>query len=272
MKIMKTSSTISLRGETDFLRRQNNRQLKQQKKRRSIQVRGIHLAVLLLLLSSIAFGIYKTGRFVLNWEKLNVKNFRLTNCPPSKLPDVKRILGLNGGNILALGLEDLRAQLLAVPEVKDVFISRVLPSTVEVTFLLRQPVFQLETKGKYNIIDKEGVHLYKNVEKRTDLITAKNVAKGQEEALIPYFEELSEIKDFIEYVSLKPPYGIQLKLKGVRETFYPGDIDFASKINYYLKLRKKLFLDKNKITNVDLRFEDRFYLEYEEEVHRKNEE
>jgi cell division septal protein FtsQ len=268
---MKSTAAITLRGETDFLRRQNNRMIRKQKKLKTIKIKGIHLFVLLIFLSSVAFGIYKTGRFVLSWEKLNVKSFRLINCPPSKLKEVKNILGAYYSNILVLNLDQLRTRLGGVPEVRDAFVSRILPSTVEIKFLLREPVFQFENKGKYNIIDKEGIYLYKNAKKREDLITVKNVSEGQEENIIPYLSQLNSIKNYIDYVGFKQPYGIILKLKGVSENFYPGEIDFADKINYYLRLREKLSLNKNKIKNVDLRFKDRFYLEFEEEVSRKNE-
>ena len=269
MKSM-TSTRIGIRGETDFLRRQNNRIVQKQKKLTSIKLKGIHLLLILALLSLIAFAIYKTGQFVLTWEKLNVKSYRLTRCSKTTLKEAKKILNRYSGNILTLSLQDLRTQLVSVPEVKEVSISRILPSTIEINFLLRKSVFQVEMKvnGKYNIIDKEGVILFKNVKKRKRLITVKNIESSQQEKIIPYLPQLNTIKKSIDYLSWKEPYGILLKLKGISETFYPGEIDFAEKINYYLKLRKKLSLKKSrrKIKNVDLRFKDRFYLEYEYEL------
>ena len=265
-----TGTRVGIRGETDFLRRQNNRIVQKQKKLKSIKLKGIHLLLILALLSLIAFAIYKTGQFVLTWEKLNVKSFRLTRCSKTTLKEAKKILSRYSGNILTLSLQDLRTQLVSVPEVKEVSISRILPSTIEINFFLRKPVFQVEMKvnGKYNIIDKEGVILFKNVKKRKRLITVKNIESSQQEKIIPYLPQLNTIKKNIDYLSWKEPYGILLKLKGISETFYPGEIDFAEKINYYLKLRKKLSLKKSrrKIKNVDLRFKDRFYLEYEHEL------
>lgn len=263
---MKTIANTGLMGETDFLRKQNNKIIKKQKKLKSIKLKGIHLLFILTLFSFIAFAIYKTGRFILTWEKLNIKSFKLSNIPGLKLKEVKNILKRSNGNILTLSLNDLRSQLVNIPEVKDASISRILPSTIEIRFLLRKPVFQIEVKGKYIIIDKEGVALYRNVENRENLITIKNIEISQQEKIIPYLSQLNSIKDHIDHVSFKEPYGILLKLKGIDETFYPGEVCITEKINYYLKLRKKLSLDKNKIMNVDLRFEDRFYLEYKEEV------
>jgi cell division septal protein FtsQ len=271
-----TRTSVGLRSEADFLRRQNNRIVQKQKKLKSIKLKGIHLLFILALLSLIAFAIYKTGQFLLTWDQLNVKSFRLTKCSKTSLREVKKILSSYSGNILTLSLQDLKTQLVSIPEIKEVSISRILPSTIEIKFLLRKPVFQVAMKSnrKYNIIDNEGVILFKNVKKRRGLITVKNIESSQQEKIIPYLSQLNSIKNHIDYVSLKEPYGILLKLKGISETFYPGETDFAKKINDYLKLRRKLSLNKNanknKIRNVDLRFEDRFYLEYEyqEEVSR----
>jgi cell division septal protein FtsQ len=258
-----TGSHIGLSGEADFMRRQNNRQIQKQKKLRSIKLKGIHLLFILTLISFIAFAIFKTGQFILTWEKLEITSFKLTDLPDAQIKPVKTILSRYGGNILTLSLDHLRADLAAVPEVKDVVVSRSLPSTVEIGFIMREPVYQLEINGKYNVIDKEGVVLYREVEKRGDLITVKSVDLNQRDRILPYFSQLESIREYIEYVSFKEPYGIQLKLGNIDETFYPGEIDFDGKIDYYLRLRKKLFLNKDKIVNVDLRFKDRFYLEYE---------
>lgn len=260
---------VGLKGETDFLRRQNNRLIQKQKKLRTIKIKGIHLLIILTTLSFIAFGIYKTGRFVLTWEKLNIKSFKLAHCPDTKLKQVKHILKRYGGNILTLNLEDLRTELADIPEVKDVSISRTLPATVAIRFMMRKPVFQRQVSknGKYNIIDKEGVVLYRQVDRRDELITVKKVKKSRMEKVLPYLTRLESIREYIDYVSYQEPYGILLKLKGIRETFYPGDIDFAGKIDTYLRLRKKLSLNASTIKNVDLRFEDRFYLEFYGQSH-----
>ncbi len=260
----RAESGIGLKGETDFLRRQNNRLIRKQKKLRTIKIKTIHLLFILTTLSFIAFGIYKTGRFVLTWEKLNIKSFKLADCPDTKLKQVKQILNRYGGNILTLNLEDLRTELADIPEVKDVSISRTLPAAVSIRFMMREPVFQRQANrnGKYDIIDKEGVVLYRQVDRRDRLITVKKVQKSQMEKVLPYLTQLESIREYIDYVGYHEPYGILLKLKGIRETFYPGEIDFAGKIDTYLRLRKKLALNTNTIKNVDLRFEDRFYLEF----------
>ncbi|MDQ1350508.1 MAG: cell division protein FtsQ, partial [Acidobacteriota bacterium] len=171
-----------------------------------------------------------------------------------------------GNNILTLSLDTLRAELAAIPEIKDVSVSRNLPSTLAVQLVLREPVFQVEIpfEGKYSVMDKEGVVLYRRADMRNDLITIKDTPSDKVKKILPYLSPLAEIKDYIEYVGFREPYGLMVKLNQVNEIFYPGEIDFAEKIDYYLKLKNKLNLADNIIKSVDLRFEDRFYLEYEE--------
>jgi len=274
-----TGLGLALRSETDYLRRQNNLLIRKQKKLRSIKIKGIHLLFILTVLSFIAFTIFKTAQFILTWDKLGVKYFQVTGCSgPISGPirgQADKILDRHrGNNILTLSLDALRAQLAGIPEIKDVSVSRNLPSTVAVQLVLREPVFQVETpgEGKYTVMDKEGVVLYRRAEKKDELITVKDTPGDRVQKILPYFSRLEDIKNYIEYVGFREPYGLMMKLTQVNEIFYPGEIDFAEKIDYYLKLRNKLNLDESIIKSVDLRFEDRFYLEYEEQAPQPEEE
>jgi cell division septal protein FtsQ len=280
-----TVAGTALRSETDYLRRQNNLSIRKQKKLRTIKIKGIHLLFILTMLFFIAFSIFKTGEFILSWDKLSVRYFQVTGSAAAGFIDPqgaanssntvanstwlqanKLLNRYKGSNILALNLDLLRSELSGIPEIKDASISRILPATLAVQFTLREPVFQVEIapEGKYNIIDKEGVVLYRGAEMKEGLITVKNTRDKYVEKILPYFSRLEEIKDYIEYAGFDEPQGLLLKLKEVNEIFYPGDIDFAKKIAYYLKLRKKLALENTLIKSVDLRFQDRIYLEYEE--------
>lgn len=263
-----TGAGFALRNETDYLRRQNNLVIRKQKKLRSIKIKGIHLLFILTVISFIAFSIFKTAEFILTWDKLGVKYFQVTGCSGPIWGQANKILDRHkGNNILTLSLDALRAELATIPEIKDVSVSRNLPSTVAVQLILREPVFQVEipSEGTYSVMDKEGVMLYRRAEKREDLITVKDTPGDKVKKILPYFSRLEGIKDYIEYIGFREPYGLLLKLNRVNEIFYPGEIDFTEKIDYYLKLRNKLNLDESIIKSVDLRFEDRFYLEYEEQ-------
>jgi len=255
-----------LNGELEFLRRHNTKILKKQKRIRTIQLKGLHILFIFLLLTTAAFGAYKIGFFLLTWEKLNIKKIVLINKPTFKTIQLKKILLQYQGNILALRFNELREKLLSFSEIKEVSISRHLPSTLEIRFSLRKPVFQVAINNKYNIMDTEGVVLYTSKKSRNDLINIWDIQKSQLEDLTPYLPELSRIRKSLDYVTLTKPYGITIKLKGREEYFYPGDTGFADKINLYLKLSHNPLLKKYNIKSVDLRFKDRFYFEYQREV------
>jgi cell division septal protein FtsQ len=265
MSTMTGAQTV-LGGEAEFLRRHNSQILRKQKRIRTIQVKGLHIFFIFLLVSTAAFAAYKIGAFVLSWEKLDIKTFVLTNKPVFRSNELESMLKRYRGNILTLRFSELREQLLNFKEVKDVSISRKLPSTIEIRFDLRKPVFQAAINDKYNILDSEGVILYTGDTSSSGLINIWNIEKSELEELNPYLPELSRIKAFLEYVTLEKPYGVSLKLKGRDEIFYPGETDFAYKINLYLKLSRHPLLENYTIKSVDLRFKDRFYFEYQTEV------
>jgi len=254
-------------SEADFLRRKNNKLISKEKRIKTLQLTGVHVFILLAFVAGAAFFAYTLGDFLLSWEKLNVTSIKLATKPTYKIQQVRDTLTqyLNT-NILTIDFSDLRHQLLQYKEVKDVALSRNLPGAIEVKFFLRKPVFQVAIDGKYNIIDMEGVVLNTSNQSSPGLIEIKGVDTAQLEQLAPYLPELSRIKGSIDFIGLQKPYGVTLKLKGQKEIFYPGENNFASKINYYLKLREKPLLRHYNIKSVDLRFKDRFYFEYETEV------
>jgi len=263
---MRQVSSIRLRSEAEFLRRHNNRDVSRQKRIRTIKVRGIHLLLICLLVTLIGLVIYQGARLLLTWEVLNVKSVRLVNGPRSGMETVKRLLAYVRGNILSLSLERLREELLSLAEVKDVSISRQLPSTVEIRFILRQPVFQVLIEGRYRVVDGEGVVLYSRKLPLEGLITIRGIRWDELQDVVPCFTELSRIRSRLDHVGFRRPYGVFVKLKGIPEMFYPGEDRYVEKIDTFLQLKKRLHLTGQAIRTVDMRFEDRFYLEFAEEV------
>jgi cell division septal protein FtsQ len=263
---MKQASTIGLRGEMDFFRRNNNRHISRQKKIKTIKIKGLHLLLICILLVLIGISIYMSARFLLSWEELNVKTVRLVNSPRHGKAKVQKLLTYFQGNILGLSLDHLKKELTGIDEVKDVSISRILPTTVEIRFILREPVFQVLLNRRYHVIDVEGVSLYSLSGPRADLMIIRGIKKRELESIIPYLGELNKIRDSLEYIGYQQPYGVMIKLKGMKEEFYPGEQDYAEKITYFLKVKKLLALSQHQIKRVDLRFANRFYLEFDKEV------
>ena len=252
--------------EIEFLRKNNNRAVNRQKKIRTIKIRSLHVILIILLFLISGYAAYSVGKFMTGWEKLDIRSFKLINTPTFKNNRVKDILKRYGGNILTLNTAKLREELLSIKEIEDVSISRKLPSLVEVRLSLRQPSFQFLYKGKFNIIDKHGIILSKNKKRIDGIMVIRDITPSDLGDIFPGLSGLLNKRDIIEYISFKEPYGTALKLKGTSEIFYTGNEIDLERLKTYLKIRKKLGYSEKMIKSVDLRFRNRFYLEFEKEI------
>ena len=252
--------------EIEFLRKNNNRVVNRQKKIRSIKIRSLHVFLIIVLFLMSGYAAYTVGRFMTGWEKLDIRSFKLINAPVFKNNKVRKILKKYGGNILTLNTTNLRNELMEIKEINEVSISRKLPSTVEVRLSLRQPAFQFLYKGKYNVIDKNGVILSETGKKMDGIMVIRDIEPSDLKDIFPGISSLIDKRSIIEYISFREPYGTALKLKGTSEIFYTGNKVDLKKLKQYLKIRKKLGYNEKTIKSVDLRFKNRFYLEFEKEI------
>lgn len=261
---MKDSMGGSLKFEAEFFRKSNNLLVAREKKIRSIQMRSVHLLLLLALTLLAGLVIFKAANFLLTCDALQVHSFRLRHQPVFAGESVNAVLRQFGGNILAMDLEKLQAQLLQVPEVAGASIRRILPDTVEIDFVLRRPFFQYYQDGGYRLLDAGGLELGRLPQEPAGLIQVRG--SGTAAAAVACFApELRPLSEKIEYVAQGEPYGIELKLRGVSEIFYPGEGDFVGKINRYFRIKSRLPFDVATIRSVDLRIPGRIYFEFQEE-------
>lgn len=252
----------SLKFEAEFFRKNNNRTLTREKKIRSIQMRTVHILVLLFLTLLVGFTVYKTAVFLLECDTLQVHSFRLRQQPVFEKERVWGILKRSAGNILTLNMGELRAQLLRLPEIEDVAISRILPDTVEIGFTLRQPLFYLDKNGVFQLLDAGGLVLGEQRTMPVGLIPIRGGDGSVLTQIAALTQELLPLRNKIEYVAYHEPYGIELKLLAGPEAFYPGTTGFIKKINRYYKIKPHLVLNGSMIRYVDLRIAGRIYFEY----------
>jgi len=249
----------SLKFEAEFFRKSNNLMLTREKKIRSIQMRTVHVLLLPTLALLVALAVYKTSAWLLEWDMLQVHSYRLRQQPVFEAERVREILKRCRGNILALDLKELRAQLLRLPEIEDAAISRILPDTIEIGFRLRQPLFSVARNGGFQLLDGSGRVLGERRIAPAGLIPVR--ATGPFPAPIAAAaQELLPLRERIDYVAFADPYGIELKLRTGPEVFYPGANDFLKKIDRYTKIKPHLAADGPSIRTVDLRIAGRIYL------------
>lgn len=251
----------SLKFEAEFFRKSNNLTLTREKKIRSIQMRTMHILLLLSLILLVSFGAYKAAVFLLECDMLQVHSFRLRRQPVFAREEVRRILNRKTGNILTLDLRDLRAQLLRLPEIEDVVISRILPDIVEIGFTLRRPLFYFNRNGVFQLLDAGGLVLGEQATLPPGLIPIRGNDSSVLNQIAAYTEELLPMRNKIEYIAYHEPYGIELKLRTGPEIFFPGATGFVKKINRYFKIKPHLPLQGSLIRYVDLRLAGRIYFE-----------
>lgn len=261
---MKDGLSASLKFEAEFFRKSNNLTVEREKKIHSIQVRTVHMLLLLALVLLTGLSISRAAGFLLSWDALQVRQFRLRRAPLFAGNRVDAILRRHGGNILAMDLKELQAELLRVPEVAEASIRRVLPDTVAIDFTLRRPFFQYPQQGLYRLLDASGRELGQVAECPPGLVELRGASPAAIEAIAPFAGELGPLRGRIEYAAFGSPHGVELKLQGLPETFYPGEGDFAAKIGRYLRIKDRLPFAAA-IRSVDLRIAGRIYFELEEE-------
>ncbi|MBN2400060.1 MAG: FtsQ-type POTRA domain-containing protein [Candidatus Aminicenantes bacterium] len=258
---MSDTRSHSLKFEAEFFRKSNNLTLTREKKIRSIQMRSMHICLLLLVTLLVGFSVYKAAVFLLECDMLQVRSYRLRRQPVFAREEVRRILSHRAGNILTLDLRSLRAQLLRLPEVENVAISRILPDTVEIDFILRQPLFYTNQNGVYQLLDASGLVLGEQAAEPKGLIPIRGNDMSLMSQIAAISEELLPMRQKIEYIGYHEPVGIELKLRSSPEVFFPGLDGFVKKINRYFKIKPHLPMHGARIRNVDLRLAGRIYFE-----------
>jgi len=262
---MREISTTAIHGEAELFRRMNSISLGRSKRIKTIRVRGTHVLLILALVSLVGFLVFQAGHFLLTWDRLEVKSFKLVNPPKIDGKALQQILADYRGNILSFQVEQLQQTLMKMPQVKDVAVYRRLPDVVEIRFSLRKPVLQFKKESSIWYYDEEGNQLYEAGEFRDDLITCQGLTEKDMIRIGKLTRQIVPLQQSIEFLSYKSPYGLVIKLKGYNEIFYPGESDFVSKIAQFLKIRSMDVLSPYQIKVVDLRFSDRIYVEHESE-------
>jgi len=258
---MKEIAGASLHLETDFFRRRNNRSVGREKKMRSLQVKAGHVLLVLLIIISLAFAVYSAGHFFADWSVFQVASFRIANIPVQEKQEVQEILATCRGNIFFLDLAGLRRHLLSLRTVQEVVIRRDLPATLEISFKLRQPVFQYKKKGGFVSFDAEGVELYNENRADPGLIQIRETALNDLPEVFSRKEGIMARKERLAYISFRPGLGLVVKLKGIDEILFLGENMCWQRIDDYLRIKKVLPYHFQGVRYADLRLPDRVYFE-----------
>ena len=186
------------------------------------------------------------------------------------------VSGLRGESLLLADLEGWRTRLLASPWVRDATLRRVLPSTVEVTVLEREPLAIGRTGSGLYLIDDRGALIDEYGPQYADLDLvivdglsptrgeAASPADGQRAALVARLlasvKSKPELARRISQVDVSDPYNATVMLSDDPATLAVGSERFAPRLASYLELSSALHERVSSIEHVDLRFENQIYV------------
>jgi cell division protein FtsQ len=120
---------------------------------------GKGLIFVIVLAYATTRGVYLlTSTSALRIERLSVHGIRqLSNRDVQRLLGAGRAGSLQGSNILLADLDGWRARLLRSPWIKDAALRRVLPSTIEITIVEREPLGIGRLNDRLYLVSGDGV-------------------------------------------------------------------------------------------------------------------
>lgn len=191
---------------------------------------------------------------------------------------VARLDGLRGRNMLGLNLEEWRMRVLASPWVEDVAIRRVLPGTVDVAVVERQPVglgrvgdalYLLDQRG--GIIDEfgpdhaefdfpiiDGLVVTDGSQADSPAVDAGRAALAMR--LLAALHTRPDLASRVSQIDVSDARDAVVLLKGDSALVRVGDGQFIERLQSYLDLAPALRREVPRIDYVDLRFGERVYV------------
>lgn len=230
----------------------------------------LQFVALAVMLGAIGYGLYSfftTSKFFSIKEVYVNKDHEYSFSGGER-----RLKGRYGGrNIFSVNLSEVQGYIQrGYPELKKVEVLRVLPDTIEVDIITREPAAYLDSRGGDIVIDKEGVVLTIG-QKADNIIRIKGLnfflnmpSRGEKidnsvvrEALKlgdVIDKRLSRYKKDIDYIDISDRNNIVLLIYEVPVKL--GTSDFTWKIDKLNQILRDPNVKLQDINYIDLRFEE----------------
>ena len=222
---------------------------------------------------------YRAAGFVMTSEVLTVTQITVAGSTNLSRDEVlSRLDGLRGRNMLLVSLEEWREKVLASPWVEDAAMRRVLPGTIDVVIVERQPMgigrigsalYLLDQHGE--IIDEFGPrHAQFDLPLIDGLAAAEPAGTGDAAVdtaraalairLLTSLQQRPDLARRVSQVDVTDVRDAVVILKGETALIRVGDDQFAERLQSYLDLAPALREEVPQIDYVDLRFGERVYV------------
>ncbi len=183
--------------------------------------------------------------------------------------------GLQDESLIWANLTSWRNRLLSSPWVQEATLRRVLPSTVEVVVIERQPIGIGRIAGQMYLVDDRGVIIdeYGPQYARFDLpivdgLTAVDgpgaagdaLRAGLASRVIAALAPYPDISRRVSQIDVHDSHNAKVILSGDSAVIQLGDQEFLARLRSYLELAPALQERVPEMDYVDLRFEGRIYV------------
>ncbi|MBM3749927.1 MAG: FtsQ-type POTRA domain-containing protein [Acidimicrobiia bacterium] len=232
--------------------------------------------VVLLMAALAGVGVFASTRAV-GARILAVDDLSVSGHHHLTLGEVEALIGdVRGESLLLVDLDRFRAALLGSPWVAAVTLRRVLPSTVDVHIVEREPVAIARIGQLLYLVDDAGVIMdeYGPQYRDFDLSIVDGMAAPRTEEGPPidpkraqlvarFFRELDvrpELKRVVSQVNVAIEGNVVVMLADDTTALHLGDAQFVERLQTYLDLTPR-FEERGRLVDyVDLRFGDRVFL------------
>lgn len=180
---------------------------------------------------------------------------------------------VRGQSLLLVDLQEFRARVLVSPWVASVTVRRLLPSTLEVHIVEREPVAIARLGKQLHLVDGTGVIIaeYGPEHSEFDLPIVDGMASSDSRkgsTIDPVRAQLvgrflgalatrPELRQSVSQVDVSRHGNIAVLLDGDSTLLYLGDDQFVERLRTYLEIRSTLAERMNDIDYVDLRYGQR---------------
>lgn len=247
------------------------------RRRGRVAVSWSRLAQVTVLAALVTYGGFRAGGLVMAAHGLTVSTITISGNARVARGEVLALLdGLRGANMVLLDLEPWRRKLMASPWVADAAMRRVLPATVQVEIVERQPMAIGRMGGALYLIDERGAVIdeFGPNYAELDLPVVDGLAAASDEGamlvdeprsalaarLLASLEARPDVARHVSQIDVSDVRDAVVTLKGDAAMVRIGHDDFVQRLQSYLDLAPALRERIPHIDYVDLRFGDRVYV------------
>jgi len=227
--------------------------------------------IVFLFIGFVLFTCYvNTIEFLTNSPLFEVKDVRIDRS--IQFIDLRALKQLKGTNIFKVDIQKIDHQITQrYPYISQLRVVRQLPDRIMILAKKREPLLQISSKGKFLLVDKEGVALYYSAQP-VALVQIRGIPMEKNWVILGTHMHNKQLDETLEILNL---FGVSSYLKRWRITVM--DVGNLSKIDMTIGENMHLILDQedtrnkiellqmlivgnkidlNKVKYIDLRFKE----------------